>query len=279
MTPSGKPTQGFVKVEGGELYYEVASTGPVLVFIHAGIADCTMWDDQFAVFAQHYRVIRYDTRGFGKSKTDSVSFSNRQDLADLLKHLGVTRAAVIGLSRGGTIAVDFTLEHPEIVEALVVVGAGVGGYEYQPTSDDGVETKLFAAMENAEQEKDYARVVELDLQVWVDGPRQPPGRTPAAVRERVRAMDASNYTRKDGDAKPQPLQPPAVGRLGEIRVPTLVIVGDFDTMDTQASADLLAHGIPGSTKVAFHGVAHMVNMEQPEKFNQTVLDFLAANNR
>src|ERR1043166_5014448 len=211
--------RGLVDVHGGQLYYEEAGTGPALVFIHAGIADCTMWDEQFAFFARQYRVIRYDTRGFGRSKTESVSFSNRQDLADLLRHLGVARATVIGLSRGGMIATDFALEHPEMVEALVLAGSGIGGFDFGAVPAE--EAKLFAAMEDAEMKSDVPRIVELDLQVWVDGPGQPAGRAPAAVREKVRAMDTSIHTRKDGDAKPQPLPPPAVGRLAEIRVPTL----------------------------------------------------------
>ncbi len=272
-TTASRPSTGFLAVNGGQLYYEVAGSGRAIVFVHAGIADCTMWDEQFHEFARHYRVIRYDTRGFGRTTTESVSFSNRQDLADLLHHLGVTKAVVIGLSRGGNIATDFTLEHPEMVEALVVAGAGIGGFDSGPMP--AVEEKLFAAMEDAEKRNDFARVVELDLQVWVDGPGQPTGRALASVREKVRAMDAAIYTRVDGDAKPQPLQPPAIGRLAEIKVPTLVIVGDLDTSDTQAAADRLARDIPGAKRAAFHSAAHMVNMEQPEEFNQTVLKFLS----
>src|SRR2546428_12986379 len=92
---------GFVKIPGARLYYEVAGRGhPLrghpLLLIHAGVADCRMWDVQFPVFAEQFRVVRYDTRGFGKSLTEDVSFSNRQDVSDLLDHLGIERTYVIG---------------------------------------------------------------------------------------------------------------------------------------------------------------------------------------
>src|SRR2546421_8761630 len=78
---------GFVKAPGARLYYEAAGRGHPLLLIHAGVADCRMWDAQFQVFAEQFRVVRYDTRGFGKSLTEDVSFSNRQDVSDLLDHL------------------------------------------------------------------------------------------------------------------------------------------------------------------------------------------------
>src|SRR3989304_1406543 len=119
---------GFVDVEGARLYYETAGTGRYLVLIHAGVADSRMWDDQFLVFADRFHVVRYDTRGFGRSKTEDGPFSNRQDLRELLRHLGIGRSSLCGASRAGQIAIDFTLEYPEMVEALVPVAAGISGY-------------------------------------------------------------------------------------------------------------------------------------------------------
>src|SRR5690349_8638123 len=115
MTTDTQTTRDYLPVEGGQLYYEVTGAGHPLVLIHAGVADLRQWDEQVAAFAPHYRVIRYDTRGFGKTRTEPVAFSNRQDLYELLTHLGVEKAYLIGNSRGGQIAFDFTLEHPEMV--------------------------------------------------------------------------------------------------------------------------------------------------------------------
>jgi len=114
---------GYLPIPGARLYFEAAGEGHPLVLIHAGVADNRMWDEQFTVFAQRYRVIRYDTRGFGKSKTEDVEFSNHQDLLDLLDHLNVRKAYLVGASRAGGIAINFTLEHPERVDGLALVGS------------------------------------------------------------------------------------------------------------------------------------------------------------
>jgi pimeloyl-ACP methyl ester carboxylesterase len=269
-------TTGFLDVPGGQLYYEVAGTGHPLVFIHAGVADNRMWDEQFVPFAERYRVIRYDTRGFGKTRTEGVEFSNRQDLYDLLTHLGVETAYVIGLSRGGQIAVDFTVEHPEMVAALIPAAAGLSGYD-QPLGDsDAVqqEAALFTRMEELWEKGAHDELQELEVHAWVDGPRQPVGRAASDVRERVREMNAGAYNRGEPEPKPQPLDPPAAGRLHEIAVPTLVLIGDLDELATQAMAEYMAQHIPGARKVVFPGAAHMVNMERPERFNEVVLEFL-----
>jgi 3-oxoadipate enol-lactonase len=276
MAGAIQPRAGFAAVEGGQLWYEVAGEGHPLLLIHAGIADSRMWDEQFRTFAEHYRVVRYDTRGFGQSKTKNISFSNRQDIADLFRHLGIERSYILGISRGGTIAIDFALEYPEMVDALIVVSSGLSGYTHQPTEAARLEMQLFDKMAEAAEQGDFARLVDLEMQMWVDGPGQPSDRVAPHIRERVREMDAANYNRQDGEARPRPLHPPAIRRLAKIQVPTLVIVGDLDASGVQAAADILAQRIAGARKVVFQGAAHMVNMEQPEEFNRVVLDFLSS---
>ncbi len=271
MSISSRPETGFVAVEGGRLYYEVAGTGPALVLVHAGVADCRMWDEQFEVFAERSRVIRYDARGFGKTTSENVSFSNRQDIVDLLRHLGVERTAILGLSRGGQIALDFTLEHPEMVRALIPVAGAVSGYQDQPTE---AEMQTFTEYERLEEQKDYEALTDLAVRVWGDGPGQPEGRAAASVRERLREMIAKNYRTHHEELQPRVLEPPAVGRLGDVRVPTLVLWGDLDYSGVVTAMKMLAQGISGAQQVIFPGVAHMVNMEEPERFNTVVLDFL-----
>src|SRR5256884_5657899 len=126
-----KPVQtGFAKINGTTLYYEVAGTGHPFVLAHGHLLDRRSWDDQFAVFAQRYRVIRYDQRGFGDSGliAKGESYSDRQDLYELMKFLGIECAYLMGVSGGGALAIDFTLEHPEMVDALIPVTAGVSGF-------------------------------------------------------------------------------------------------------------------------------------------------------
>ena len=126
-----------------------------------------------------------------------------------------------------------------------------------------------------EAAKDYDALTEFEVGVWGDGPGQPAGRAAAPVRERLREMIANNYRLHHEDAKPRVLEPPAVDRLGEIHVPTLVIWGDLDFTEVGATAKLLLERVSGAQEAFFPGVAHMVSMEQPERFNTVVLDFLA----
>jgi 3-oxoadipate enol-lactonase len=260
----------YAEVEGARLYYEEMGAGHPLVLIHAGIADSRMWDEQFAPFAEHYRVIRYDIRGFNRSVLPpGSSSSTSRDLRGLLTALGVTSAHLVGLSIGGGIAIDFTLQYPESVTALVLVASGLGG---QSPS---------AALRSAEEEieaalgrEGIAVAVELENRLWVDGPRRTPDQMDPTVRERVRQMNTIGYEQPPVTATRERLDPPANGRLGEIRTPTLVIVGDGDVPDVIETAAILERGIAGARKVVFPGVAHMVNMERPAEFNRVVLDFL-----
>lgn len=162
-----------------------------------------------------------------------------------------------------------------MVDALIVVAAGVSGVTESPVPPTPEEVELFTAYEAAEERKDYAALTEFGVRAFGDGPSQPEGRAEASVRARMRDMIANNYRLHGAeDVQPRRLDPPAVGRLGEVRVPTLVIVGDLDETVTIAMMNMVAEGVPGARKVVFPGTAHMVNMEQPERFNATVLGFL-----
>jgi 3-oxoadipate enol-lactonase len=276
MTKKNNHSTGFAPVFHGSLYYEAAGSGKPILFIHAGVADCSMWDAQFNIFRQSYRVIRYDARGYGKSRTETTSFSNRQDILDLFTYLGIEQASIIGISRGSQIATDFTLEHPEKVSALVVAAPGITGFEYHADESEQArrEFKLFSHMDELWEKKAYEELADLEVHAWADGPSQPVGRASPKIRDYIHKMVLANYSRQDGQATPQPLQPPAFSRLKQIHQPTLILVGEYDTCSTQAAADELECQIPLSRKVGFPQVAHMIPLENPELFNDVTLGFL-----
>jgi 3-oxoadipate enol-lactonase len=270
---SAAPQQGFLDVPGGRLYYEVEGDGHPLTLIHAGLANLRMWDGQMPGFAERHRVIRYDTRGFGRTTTEDVEFSNRDDLRALLDHLGVERTHLLGLSRGSMIATDFTLESPQRVSALVWVAGGVGGYDGPEPPDELKRT--FAEMERLWDAKDWEPLAEVEMRLWVDGPGQSPERIPE-IRDQVKRWSLDTYAATNGmEGKPQPLDPPAAGRLAEIAIPVLAIWGDIDEPSGQAAGEYFAANVRGARRQVFEGVAHMVNMERPAAFERLVLDFLA----
>jgi len=270
-SPPASVQTGYAMIGGAKLYYEVLGEGPPLVLIHGGMVDRRMWDDQFEVFARHYRVIRYDVRQHGKTRSRPEAYANHEDLYALLKHLNIDKAFIMGLSMGGGIAIDFTLAHPEMVRALIPVAPGLSGYQ---ATSEGVKEDT-AGLMAALREGDFDRAVEFALRAWTDGPRRTPAEVDPVVRERVRVMLAKGMVRAQYQRQAQPLEPPAIGRLSEIRVPTLAIVGDLDMPDILVIVDSLVREIAGAKKVVIPGVAHMVNMEKPAEFNRIVLEFLA----
>jgi 3-oxoadipate enol-lactonase len=265
---------GFVETSGGRIYYEVDGEGSALTLIHAGVANLRQWDPQILTFAERYRVVRYDTRGFGRSTTENVSFSNREDLMAVLDHLGITRTHLLGTSRAGSIALDATLEFPERIASLIAVAGGISGFEAAPTPE---EQATFAELERRWEANDWTALAEGETAVWVDGPGQPSDRVDPALRSTVHDWIAASYRdHAQEEPEPQVLQPPANERLGEVRVPTLVIVGSLDTSNTIAASRRLAEGVTGARLAVFEGVAHMVNLEQPDRLANLVLDFLAS---
>jgi pimeloyl-ACP methyl ester carboxylesterase len=267
--------KGFAEVNGTTLYYEVAGEGHPLVLNHGGLVDHHLWDDHIEAFAQHFKVISYDIRGFGRSgmlKRGMEPYSMERDLYSLLRFLGIEKTYILGLSMGGALAIDFTLQYPEMVDALITVGAGLSGFEEDDPED--LKAKL-AAMDEAFKSGDIARSVEISLQAWTDGPQRTPEQVDPLVRERVRAMTTHNFERGDDeDVRPQEMQPPAAGRLSEIHVPTLIIVGGQDVEIILTIADRLEEGIAGAKKVVIPGTAHHPNLEKPEEFNRIVIHFL-----
>lgn len=263
---------GYLEVPSGRLYYEVDGSGPAVVLIHAGVANLRMWDPQVPVLAEAYRVIRFDTRGYGRTETEDAPFSNRDDLAALMDHLEVSSGVIVGSSRGGIIALDFALERPERVDALVVAAGGISGFEAET---DGEDEAVWAEAERMWEAREWERLAAFETAYWVDGPGQPPTRVDPSLRERIHGWILSNFRAEKPWGQPQPLDPPAAGRLGEVAVPTLVLVGDLDDAGTQAACRHLATEVPNARLEVFPGVAHLLNLEEPERFNRLLLEFLS----
>lgn len=263
-------TTGFLDVQGAPLYYEVAGQGPALLLIHAGVADHRMWDQQFALFTQQYQTIRYDLRSFGQSQLPAGPFAFYEDPTALLQHLGVKKAHVIGASFGGRIALDFALAHPAMIDSLVLIAPDISGY---PPSE---EIQRFGEEEEALLERgEVEAATELNLRMWVDGPLRTPGQVNPRIRKLVHDMQYHAFTASIPEGVEEiALDPPAIDRLADLRVPTLVLVGDHDHPQKFALAQELTTHIAGAQHVIVPGAAHMVSMEQPELFTSTVLAFL-----
>lgn len=274
MTQTNQPVTGFVETNGTKLYYEMMGEGHPLVLIHGGYMDRRMWDDQLAVFAEHYRVIRYDVRGFGKTELPPVPYTDRQDLSNLLSFLGIDKTHVMGLSLGGEIAIDFTLDYPHMVDALILVGASVSGIpvmELITQEQLRQHLKQWTPFEEAKARRDLAGMVEGVM----NHPTLVPSANYASARQRVREnLSEYSFAWVLEDGQKQATVPPAWGRLGEIHAPTLIVVGGDDDKLLHTVADKFEQDIPNVKRVTISETHHMPNMEKPEEFNRIVLEFL-----
>ena len=270
-----------LEVPGAALH--VAEDGPTdgspIVLLHAGIADSRAWDGVVPLLvAGGYRVIRYDRRGFGRSVTQDVEFSNRADLMAVLDGLGIDRAALVGNSQGGQIAFDAAIEFPGRVAAMVGVGAGLGGHDGPITAE---EERLFERAEALEERLDAGETVvldellDLDVAMWVDGPGQSADRVPASVRDLVRSMDAEHYDPSRVQGRPIPMRPPAAERLAELQAPVLAVAGALDISDVGATARHLEASVAGARAIILPDVAHMIGMEAPDRLAELIVEFLA----
>jgi len=263
---------GRVEVGGGSsLIYDVSGDGPGVVLIHGGMLDRRMWDPQLAPLARHFRVVRYDTRWHGESDGSNGPWADQEDLRALLDHVGLERAALVGLSMGGRIAIDFALSHPDRASAIVAIGPGLSGFDFPDTSGN----PQMAVMRAAWQRGDVEGVAEPFQRLWTDGPRREPGDVDPKVRARVREMARVGIARAFARPRAPELDPPAVGRLKEIHVPMLVMRGELDMPDIRTITDKLAAEVPLARLVVVPGAAHMVGMEKPEAVNREIIGFLA----
>jgi pimeloyl-ACP methyl ester carboxylesterase len=264
--------EGYVPVEGGRIYYQEGGEGPPVVLIHGGYLDHRMWDGQIEALKANYRVVRYDVRSHGRSHALEGPFSDPDDLSVLLDTLKIPRAHLVGLSLGGQIALDFAILNPDRVESLLLAGPGLGGF---PAGSPQV-VRYMEEITDALNREAFPETIEIFTRYWCDGPFRSPAEVDPDVRGKVLEMLSGSRERWGRSRLARQLDPPAMDRVSEIDAPTLILFGTLDMPDLKEVVDYLEATIPNARRVDIPGVAHMVNLEAPERFNEVLLEFLGA---
>jgi len=266
--PASGRSSGYAEVNGTRLYYEVAGTGEPVILVHAFTLDTRMWNDQFEVLARDFRVIRYDARGFGRSAPPKPgeSYSNAEDLAALADRLDARKPHIVGLSMGGRFVLDYAVTYPDGLRSLVAIDGVVGGWQWSREW-----LAAYAPIVQAGRRGDVAQAKSL----WLGLPLFAPARQKPEVEARLKQMvdDYSGWHFVNQNPE-RAVTPPAIGRLGTIRVPTLVLVGERDLPDFQRTAERLEREIPGARRATIAGAGHMANMEAPDAVNKALAGFL-----
>jgi pimeloyl-ACP methyl ester carboxylesterase len=264
----------YAGVNGVKLYYEIEGQGPALALVHEFAGSARSWAPQVAAFRSRYRVLTYNCRGYPPSTVpgDPGAYSQDlsiEDLRRLLEHLRIEEVCLLGFSMGGGIALNFAIRHPGGVRALVLVGTGSG------SEDRSTFAAAFGAVADRLEREGAAAVAD----DYLRGPtrvqllRKRPGAWERLREEfgQLSGAGLANTIRRAITRRP------AVYELAEelrtLPVPTLVLVGAEDQPALKAS-EFLAATIPGARLQVFPRSGHMLNLEEPDRFNAAVLGFL-----
>ena len=252
-----------VDVNGARLWYDESGRGAAVLLVHGGLGDSGLWEPVVPFLAEQFRAIRADLRFFGNSTGPAVPWSWQDDTVGVLDALGIERAALVGLSLGGKVALDVALARPERLWAVVGVAPALGGHD-----GDAYTEEHEARYDATPDDEKLDTMLEIDLEVWA----------PLGADERIRQL-----WRTTPDANPlpegvEPLEPagaPAKERLGELSVPTLVVTAAHDPAGFREIGPLVAREAPDARHVELDS-DHYVTLREPELLSRTLLDFLAA---
>jgi pimeloyl-ACP methyl ester carboxylesterase len=245
-----------------------------IVLVHAGIADRRMWQPQWAALSSSRDTIRVDLRGFGDSTTPPAGpLSHVQDVIETMDQLGAAGCHLVGASLGAGVAVEVALMRPELVRSLLLCPPG-GSLLAELTPD---LQRFIDAEDAALEREDLAAAVEANINAWVVGNGRGEGDVQAGVLAAVRTMQrhAFEVTAAWGDVAEGEIDPPAVERLGQLAVPTMVLIGGHDLDTTHDAAARICSGAPAARRVDWPDVAHLPSMERPTEFLALLREWVA----
>lgn len=256
-----------ITVKDINLNYDIHGYGLPVVFINGLTMSLNGWADQIEDFASVYRVLRYDCRGQGHSDKPDMHHTHKihaADLKALLDALSIKRAHIVGLSNGGMIAQHLALEHPESVGALVLVDT---------CSEIGPKLKLML--------ESWIKATELggssfryDLSIPLIFSDDFIKKNIGNIIEMKKVHVQSNPPKAVINLAAGSLGHNVTARLGELHCPTLIVHGAHDILIPSEYAKIMGEKIPNSTLVIMDGCAHAPPLEEPEKFNRLVIEFL-----
>jgi 3-oxoadipate enol-lactonase len=247
------------------LAHTVSGSGAPVLLLHSGIADRRMWQPQTPALGHRFTVISPDLRGFGDSPLPPETYADADDVAELLDHLGVADAAVVGSSMGGRVALELATLHPDRVNSMVLLCPAYRGVP--PSAAVGA---LDAAEDRLLEAGDVAGAVRLSVDTWL-GPE-----AGAEARDLVTAMQQRAFEvhlaadRQD----PAPLARQVEVDLAKVAVPTVIVTGGLDLDHFQKVAEVLAEQIEGAELVRLPWAAHLPSLERPDAVVALLLDLL-----
>ncbi|HET7572570.1 MAG TPA: alpha/beta hydrolase [Gaiellaceae bacterium] len=250
-----------VDVNGARLWYDEFGQGEPVLLLHGGLGDSGLWEPVVPLLGERFRVLRTDLRFFGRSVGPAAPWSWQDDVVGVLDELGIERAALVGLSLGGRIAIDVALAAPARLWALACVAPALSGHDGEAYSEE-----QGARYEEAEAAGDLEAMMAVDFEVWA----------PLGADERIASLW---HATPDANPLPEGVSPrpsaPAKPRLGELAVPALVVTVSHDPPGFREIGPLLAATAPDAHHVELDS-DHYAPLRDPGAVAHLLLDFLAA---
>ena len=259
-------SEGMIEVGDGQIFCTSDGEGPAMVLLHGGTLNLRMFDPQVEALAENYQLIRMDLRGYGRSSTPAENpYRHCDDVAVVLDYLGVDQAVVGGESFGGSVSIDFAFAHNDRLRGLILEAAGpITGWQW-------VEGFPLVTAFKAAREKG----LKVAQQLILDSPLLASAMRHEKVASDLRDIVGSYSGWHFGNRDPAVwAEPAAIDRLEEIDAPALVVIGGLDLLDLRMQGDTLAVRLPNATRLDMPESGHVPNMEEPETFNNAVLNFL-----
>lgn len=255
---------GIADVAGARLAWWADGAGPPLVLVHAGVADARMWEPVLPELSRSCRVVRYDMRGFGRSRAAAGTFASARDLNGLLDTLGIADAHVVGASMGGCVALEFAATHPARVASLVLLAPSL------PDMDPSPELQAFAdAEEQAIEEARIDDAVAANVRMWA-------GASSPAVQALVADMQRTAFELQLREGADEiELEPPVTARLEQIEAPATIAIGDRDVADFVRVAERLAAELPDARLERIADAGHLLALDQPAAVAALITGHLA----
>lgn len=240
-----------------------------VIFLHAGVADSRMFSSQTTSLSEHCSVASYDRRGFGRTTAIDEPFSHVEDLCSVIQYLPADTHVLVGCSQGARISIDYAIQYPDAVKALVLVSGTYSGAAFNPNK---IEAELMNQIDIAEAANDLDEANRKEAHLWLDGPRREEGYV--SDKHRTLFLDMNGIALR-ADELTQEREPPSVSeRISEIQCPVLLIEGDQDVSYMTNTYDHLESNLRYCNRIVVPDVAHLIPMEKPEAFNLLIMNFL-----